>query len=313
MLSFNLRALSSYTHLLAIRLRTAISAAGGLMKYIGLALCFASIFALPQTSLCLDMTPRPGTGVSVTLAEPVDSDHDAFGHEYQAVLTAPLELPNGAVIPAGARATISLIHNNSGWLTQLTSIVANGRAYTISSSSGSIIAPRSPQADLDAGLLIRIGLARRAPVTGRIQLSSSTQLRFFLIGVATPVRAAINRSPRSTPQPLAGSTSAIQAAKARLGRVSYLCRATDESGQGPNPYYVADVQQTLDNPALVERSWRQYLVTTYPYRFGNNPRATIHCTRLPNTDKTLQTSMNSEDAVAVHTQWRYTLGPPSKP
>jgi hypothetical protein len=287
------------------------------MKYLSLGLCLACTLLLSRLGFGLDVTPAGGTRVSVILAEPIDSDHEAFGKQYQASLIGPVALPDGKTIPAGARATVTLIHNNSGWLTQLTSIVVDGRTFVVSSNAGSIIVPgQESKPGAGADLLIRIGLAQKTVATGRIQLASSTQLRFRLMGIESPTRQATESSRRRPASPAASSpaVSPVQPAG-----ISYLCRATDQSGRAPNPYYVADVQKTGDNPALVESSWRQYLVATYPYRFANNPHAVVQCTRLMDaagerdSRRTLESGINanSDETGIVHTPWRYTLGPPA--
>jgi hypothetical protein len=290
------------------------------MKCLSLGICLACTLLVSRLGFGVEVTPAAGTRVSITLAEPIDSDHEVFGKQYQAFLTAPVALPDGKTVSAGARATVSLIHNNSGWLTQLTSIVVNGRTFAVSSSAGSIIVPgQQNKPDSSSDLLIRIGLGRGStPSTGRIQLGSSTQLRFRLIGIATPARQPAENARRRPASPAEYSPAVSSPQPAGI---SYLCRATDESGHAPNPYYVADVQKTRDEPALVETSWRQYLVATYPYRFANNPHAVVQCTRLMDaagerdSRRTVGESVNSnpDDPRTIHTPWRYTLGLPAAP
>jgi hypothetical protein len=291
------------------------------MKCLALGLCLACTLLPIRPVLASELTLPAGTIVSVRLADAIDSDRDSFVRQYAAFLTAPIPVPGGQTISAGSRATVSLVHNNSGWLTQLTAIVINGRTFAVSSSAGSIVVPgHGTGAATDPGLLTRMGVADTPhPASPRIQLASSTQLRFYLIGNLTPARP-ISSTRRRRPSSVSGSSPAgVRAAPRQGSGIAYLCGATDTSDRAPTSYYVADVLKTLDKPALVERRWREYLIATYPYRFANNPHATIQCTRLADADaernarRRLEGELNSENADIIRTRWRYTLGPPPAP
>ena len=293
------------------------------MKCLSLGLCLACTLLVCRPALGTEVTLPAGTIVSVKLADSIDSDRDSFARQYAAFLTAPVPIPGGETIPAGSRATVSLVHNNSGWLTQLTAIVVNGRTFQVSSSAGKIGAPgQGSEAHADPGLLSRIGRPADTSLNSalRIQLASSTQLRFSLIGSPTPARPT-----PSTRRPRPATLSAYSPVASRAvpvrpsAGIAYLCVAADRSDRVPSSYYVADVLKTFDNPALVERSWHRFLVTTYPYRFANNPHATVQCTRLTDADaernarRRLEGELNSENAGIIQTRWRYTLGPPPAP
>jgi len=291
------------------------------MKCLALVLCLACTLLPIRHGLASELSLPAGTIVSVKLADAIDSDRDSFIRQYAAFLTAPIPIPGSQPVPVGSRATVSLVHNNSGWLTQLTGIVINGRTFEVSSGAGSIVVPgQGNAASSDPGLLTRMGLANAPhPASPRIQLAPSTQLRFRLIGNPTPARP-ISPIRRRRPKSVSGSSPAgTRAVSRQSSGIAYLCDATDTSDRAPTSYYVADVLKTLDEPALVERRWREYLVATYPYRFAHNPHATVRCTRLADADaernarRILESELNSENAGIIRTRWHYTLGPPPAP
>src|ERR1700747_212812 len=95
----------------------------------------ASPKMLPQPASGSELDLPAGTVVSVTLADPIDSDHDAFGKQY----AASVKIVAGQTIAPGSRATVSLLHNNTGWLTQLTGLTINGRKFQVFSGAGSVV------------------------------------------------------------------------------------------------------------------------------------------------------------------------------
>jgi hypothetical protein len=116
--------------------------------------------------------------------------------------------------------------------------------------------------------------------------------------------------------PLGVSPAAFQ----QESGIPYLCSARDRSNPAlPFSYYIADVIETFDDPASVEKRWYEYLVATYPYRFAKNAHAIIQCTRLPDVAaerdarKKLEKESKAENGQIVQTPWRYTLGPPPVP
>jgi len=291
------------------------------MKLLALRLCLACSLLASQPALAAEITLPTGTVVTVKLTEPIDSDRDSLdGHDnsarqYAAVLAAPVVVPGALTIPGGSPATISLLHNNSGWLTQLATITVDGRTLSVASSAGVIVT--SQQGSAEPGFIHRlIGPSDTPPAPTRIQLAPSTQLRFSLIGSSAPARPArVARRGRSAPRSRSSFT-AYRSAPAASDGIAYLCDATDTSDRATTSYYVADVLKTFDTPAQVESSWHQFLVATYPYRFANNPRAVIRCTRITDADAgrpariRLQGELNSDSPGTIQTRWRYTLGPP---
>jgi hypothetical protein len=263
-----------------------------------------------------------GTAVSVKLADTIDSYHDSFGKQYAASVAAPIDIAGGTTIAAGSRATVVLIHNNSGWLTRLTALTVNGRKFDVASSAGTLILPGQSKGSADGGMFSRIGLAATSapsPIV-RVLFPPSTELRFLLIGSATPGRAVASavRS-RSAGARTERSLDVSPAVYQQETGVAYLCRARDRSDRLlPSSYYIADVFETSDNPAIVEKRWYQFLAATYPYRFANNPHATVHCMRLTDpaaerdARKQLEGELKSENAEVVQTRWHYILGPPPR-
>jgi hypothetical protein len=260
-----------------------------------------------------------GTAVSVKLTDTIDSAHDPFGKQYAASVASPVGIAGGDTIAAGSRATVVLIHNNSGWMTQLKALTVNGRKLEVSSSAGILAAKPSPA----VGILQQIGIGSASPAGSpqRVLLPPATELRFSLIGSATPARV-VAATPRSRPPSHIGPSLGMSSAVSRQepSGIAYLCNARDTSNPVlPFSYYVADVFETSDDPASVEKRWYQYLVATYPYRFAKNTHAIIQCTRLPDlaaerdVRKKLEGESKSENGQIVETRWRYTLGPTPVP
>jgi hypothetical protein len=272
----------------------------------------ASPKMLPQPTSGSEIALPAGTVVSVTLADPIDSDHAPFGRQY----AASVNIIGGQAIAPGSRATVVLVNNNTGWLTQLTGLTVNGRKFQVSSGAGSVIATeQGSKASPPRGILGQVGLApATAPTSNqRVLLPPATQLRFVLIGSTTAARA-VAANPRHRPAARIGTEPGLSpaesiAASQQEPEIAYLCRASDTPDPAlPNSYYVAVVFETSDSQALVERRWHEFLVATYPYRFANNPHATAQCNRLtdPAADlsarEKLEGELKSENAGIVETR-----------
>jgi hypothetical protein len=269
----------------------------------------------PQPASGSETALSAGTVVSVTLADPIDSDHDAFGKQY----AASVNLVEGQAIAPGSRATVVLVNNNTGWLTQLTGLTVNGRESQVLSGAGSVVAAeQGSKASPSGGILGQIGLAPATAVASNqgVLLPPGSQLRFVLMGNTTAARAvAVSRryGPAAGTRTEAGLSSAESLASQQEPEFAYLCRATDVPDRTlPISYYLADVFKTSDSQAVVERRWLEFLVTTYPYKFANNRHVNAQCTRMadPVADVDAEVPQNAE---IVQTRWHYTLGPPPSP
>ena len=280
----------------------------------------ASPKMLPQPASGSKLDLSAGTVVSVTLADPIDSDLDPSGKQY----AASVKIVEGQAIAPGSRATVSLLHNNTGWLTQLTGLTINGRKFQVFSGAGSVVATQQDsKAGPSRGILEQVGFAPATKPASdqRVLLPPATQLRFVLIRGTTPARAD-TASPRHTPaarmvtDPGLSPAASIAASLQEPG-TAYLCSASDMPDRDlPTFYYIADVFRISDSQALVERRWHEFLVATYPYRFADNPHATAQCSRLAdpatalNAREKLEGKLKSENAEVIETRWYYTLGPP---
>ena len=277
----------------------------------------ASPKMLPQPASRSELDLPAGTVVSVTLADPIDSDHDPSGKQY----AASVKIVEGQAIAPGSGATVRLLHNNTGWLTQLTRLTIKGRKFQVFSGAGSVVATQQDsKASPSGGILEQVGFAPATKLASdqRVLLPPATQLRFVLIRGTTPARAD-TASPRHTPAARMvtdpGLSPASIAASLQEPGTAYLCSASVTPGDLPPFYYIADVIRISDSQALVERRWHEFLVETYPYRFADNPHATAQCNRLAdpaaalNAREKLEGKLNSENAVVVETRWYYTLGP----
>jgi hypothetical protein len=246
--------------------------------------------------------------VSVTLADPIDSDRDPFGKQY----AASVNLIEDQAMAPGSQATVVLLSNNSGWHTQLTGFTVNGRRFQVLSGAGSVIsAEQGSKADSPNGILGQMGLAPAiASINQRVLLPPATQLRFVLMGSVTAARA-VAAGRRYLAAARIGTESGLFpleaiAASPREPEFAYLCRASDAPDRPlPISYYLADVFKTSDSQALVERRWNEFLVATYPYKFANNRHPNASCTRLtdPASDRV------PDNAEIIETRWHYTLGP----
>jgi len=292
------------------------------MKYLALGLCLACTPLVSQPAAGSQIALPAGTAVSVKLADGIDSARDPFGKQYAASVAATVDTPDGETIAVGSRATVVLIHNNSGWLTQLKALTVNGRKFEVASSAGVLAGKTSPP----TGILQQIGMVRtNAPgADQRVLLPAATELRFLLIRGATPARADAgtrrSRPAARTSASLELPRSASFSESQWESRIAYLCRARDRADRLlPTSYYIADAFETSDKPAAVERRWYEYLVAKYPYAFANNPRAVIQCARLPDlaaerdVRKKLEGESKSENAQIIQTRWHYRLGPPPVP
>ena len=190
----------------------------------------ASPKMLPQPASGSGLDLPAGTVVSVTLADPIDSDHDPSGKQY----AASVQIVEGQAIAPGSRATVRLLHNNTGWLTQLTGLTINGRKFQVFSGAGSVVATQQDsQASPSRGMLEQVGFAPATkPASDQpVLLPPATQLRFVLIRDTTPARAH-TASPRYTPEarmvtdPGLSPAASIAASLQEPG-TAYLCSASD--------------------------------------------------------------------------------------
>jgi hypothetical protein len=218
-----------------------------------------------------------GTVVSVTLADPIDSDHDPSGKQY----AASVKTVEGRTIAPGSIATVGLLRNNTGLLTQLTGLTIHGRKFQVFSGAGSVVATQQDsQASPSHGMFEQASFApaTKPALDQRILLPPATQLRFVLIRGTTPARAH-TASPRYTPEARMVTDPGLSPAASTAG-AAYLCSASDTPGDLPTFYYIAHGFRISDSQALVERRWHEFLVATYPYRFADNHHMTAQCNRL---------------------------------
>ncbi|HKO19988.1 MAG TPA: hypothetical protein VJU82_13980 [Acidobacteriaceae bacterium] len=287
------------------------------MKYLGLSLsCFLLAF---QPCLASEVVLPAGTIVNIKLADKIDSARDASGKQYTASVAAPVVIAGNQTIPAGSRATVVLVHNNSGWMTQLKALTVNGRQLEVSSGAGTLATAKPAPS---SSIVQQMGLSHAGGIVSdeRLLLPPNTELRFRVIESATrgQLVASVPRSrhsARANPSP-----EVAPAVPEKEAGIAYLCSAKDKSDRPlPTSYYVADVFETSDKPDVVERRWRQHLIATYPYTFANNPHAIVRCTRLADlaaereARQRLDAQSKSENAQIIETRWHYTLGPPPHP
>ena len=300
------------------------------MKLLGLGLCLLFTFSATYAAVRTEATLPAGTTISVKLSDGIDSDRDPFDKQYAASIASPVVLADGQTIAAGSPATVVLLHNNSGWLPQLTTVTINDRRFKVTSGAGTLVGPaqsRNPGNKPDSTLATLKEMGGAAPtITAstplpsgpRVRLPAATELRFVLIETAAPARVISAASRHTIPSRARAAVSAPQVERETEPGVPYLCRANDTPDRGvPISYYVADVFETSDSPAEVEKRWFDFLVTTYPYRFAHSSRAVAKCTRLqPDTyaqqdmRNRLEQEWKAENAQVIQTRWHYRIGPP---
>ena len=288
------------------------------MKHLGL--CLSCVLLASQPCVGSEVAIPAGTIVDVKLVDAINSARDASGKQYTASVAVPVAIAGSQTIPAGSKATIVLVHNNSGWVTQLKALTVNGRQFDVTSGAGTLakakpVAPSSSIAQ-QMGLSQTGGIVSDEPLV----LPPNTELRFRVIESATRARPTASTARSRQPARINSSPQVAPSIPEKESGIAYLCSAKDKSDRPlPSSYYVADVFETSDRPDVVERRWRQHLIATYPYTFANNPHAIVHCTRLADVAaerearQKLDAQSKSENAQIIETRWHYTLGPPPNP
>lgn len=152
---------------------------------------------LPQPASGLPAALPPGTVVSVTLTQPIDSARDAYGKAYE----ASVDTIEGQPIAPASKATVVLVNNNTGWLTQLTQLTIKGRKFQVSSGAGSVVGAEQAS---EPTPLLRLALGQSAlsnarDSSQRVLLPPATQLRFALIETGTAGRTAAGNSHHASP------------------------------------------------------------------------------------------------------------------
>lgn len=229
----------------------------------------------PQSAPRSKLDLPAGTVVSVTLADPINSDHDPYWKQY----AASVKVIEGHAIAPRSRATVRLVQNNTGWLTQLTELTIKGRKFEVLSSAGSVVgAQQDGKASPSPGTLERLGIAPTTkPASDQpVLLSPGTELRFVLLGRTTA-------GPRQTPAARTATVPGLSppasiAASLQEPTTAYLCSASDRPDRDfPAFYYVALVSRLSDSQALAEKRWHEFLVATFHYQFAEKPHATTQC------------------------------------
>lgn len=189
------------------------------------------------------LTPPPGTSVSVRMIDPVDSNTDSAGKQYNATVTKNVKATNGAIIPQGSPATIALSHNGSSWLAQLTSVTINGQSVAVSSTAATVGgggAAAQNAASAVGSVLGGFGhhsntaaQVAAAASGARVFLPPGTNLNFTLgappAAASAPAAAA---APTSTAAPAAASAPSSAAAPSSAGAPT--SASAPAAGSAPN-------------------------------------------------------------------------------
>jgi hypothetical protein len=183
-----------------------------------------------------------GPSISIRLLDAIDSSRDPAGRQYRASVAKAVDTANGAMIPQGAPAAVSLAGNGaSGWTTQLVSVTVNGQQVAV--SSGPAIVTSAAQSAAGAavssmnsvlggfGRHVNTPAAATAIATGqRVVLPPGATLNFVLTQPApvavAPAAAAPNVAVASAP--VAPETApSSQAPAAASGQHWYMCQYLD--------------------------------------------------------------------------------------
>ena len=79
------------------------------------------------------------TTLAVRMLEEVDSGKYSGGRQYRGVVTKAADAGNGVTIPSGSMAMVILVHGQSGWIAQLTSLAVKGQPMNVSSGPATVM------------------------------------------------------------------------------------------------------------------------------------------------------------------------------
>ncbi|MBS1850929.1 MAG: PD40 domain-containing protein [Acidobacteria bacterium] len=141
-------------------------------------------------------TDLAGTEVFVRMAELVDSSQGGMGRQYRGVVTKSANGGNGAAVPNGTVAMLTLTRNQAGWAAQLNTLLIKGQMVSVSSGPATVAGGVQSAATNAVNTVTSIfgsfghksnnaASAAQAAISGqRIFLPPGTQLRFVLNGVS---------------------------------------------------------------------------------------------------------------------------------
>lgn len=308
--------------------RTSIPACFGLVLFcIFVSPLLNSRFALHSQA------PAAGTSVAVKMLDAVDSQSDPAGKQYRASVTKAINAGNGVSITQGAAATVTLAMNGSTWVAQLTSVVINGQAVAVSSSSASVTSATGAAANAVSSVLGGFGHHAPAPTSvtaiasgKRVLLPPGTTLNFVLADPApanTPPAAAsaapVAQPPAASAAPAASSAPApaSSSAAASSGNVSAgpltamnICFAiTPAVTLDPSTMYLTAAFEvpvnTQGSIPVFQPAFSDYLKTTYHYTGGITCQPIWSINDAKQAQAKLTDDRDRGKVKVINTGWRY--------
>ena len=267
-------------------------------------------------------TPATGTTVVVKMTDAVDSASDPAAKQYRASVAKPVNADNGITIAQGAAATITLAKVGSTWSAQLSSVVINGQAVAVTSSSANVSSTAQSAAGSAANAVgsvlggfghhTNVPAGVSAVATGqRVVLPPGTILTFVLSQppAANPAAPAAAVAVNSAPGPAAASAAS---ASGPLTAMNICFSNPPPAPSDPNhktQYLTAAFEvpvDTLRAVPVLEPAFSAYLKATYQY-----PSAGITCQPIwtiadaQAAQKKIASGRDTAKLKMIDTGWRY--------
>ncbi len=282
--------------------------------------------------------PAAGT-IEVKVGQAIDSDRDASGKEYSAIVTQTVNA-GGVTITQGSLAMVTLVKAADGTASvQLVSINMPSRGR-VPASSSSVTVTGSPAqkatSRLGSALGARLGgiaQSAAAPIVtptasgARVFLTPGSTLQFtFSMGGATTGAAAAApaapaaapvAAPAANPAPIPASSAAATSSNGASGQLNAMeiCFNTiirdPTSGQG-TMYLTAAFEvpvETLRAVPVFEPAFSAYLKASYQYTGGITCQPIWSIADAQAVQKKLADLRDSVKPKVVDTGWRYGQGP----
>ena len=284
--------------------------------------------------------PAASVSVSVKMIDLADSGSDPAGKQYRASVTKLVSgAGNGAAVPAGSAAIVTLAQTPNGWTVQLSSLTIAGQSVPVTSVSANVTSGAQSTAASAANTVGSVfgGFGRHAPpaaVTAvasgqRVILPPGVTITFVLAAPPSPAPApaAPDTTPAPAPAPEASaaptarppipssgspaasaapaSTSAASAAGGQLNAME-ICFGSVSS---PVMYLTAAFEVPANTqgaqPPVIEPAFSAYLKATYQYAYEITCQPIWTIADAQTVQKKLADLRDRGKPKVVDTGWRY--------
>ncbi len=165
--------------------------------------------------------PPASVSVSVKMIDLADSGSDPAGKQYRASVTKLVSAGNGAAVPAGSAAIVTLAQTPNGWAAQLSSLTIAGQSVPVTSVSANVISSAQSTAASAANTVGSVlgGFGHHASppaaVTAvasgqRVILPPGVTITFVLAAPPSPAAAAPDAASAPSPAPEAPAAPATR-------------------------------------------------------------------------------------------------------